>query len=183
MNNFHWIVSFTLLFSLANLQAQEDNNGAILLDPETGQALCRIGGQVGQNFIPDSLIDQIGQIQDLEECSGQQILTAAIEGETETVQMAAPSLNAIGLLGPIAGCSIGVLNHVQYKNSFQIRFTKPRRKIFATILGVATVWGVIKIYFATTRSALQIPFLVSTISGSLLCQVITEVSPETQDNP
>ncbi len=191
MNNFHWILSFAFLFSLANLQAQEENNGAILLDPESGQALCRIGGQVGQDFIPQSLVDEIGQIQDLEECNDQQILAAAIEGETENMQMANPSPLSLFIVGAtstlIGGCLLGAI--VKLESTFsnaksnigtpRLHF-EPKNKTFLFYLSSSVAFGTGIAIYAKSK----IPLLGAIISAStsgIVCREIIQFSPEEQD--
>ncbi len=176
MNNFHWILSFTLLFSLANLQAQEKNNGAILLDPESGQALCRIGGQVGQDFIPQSLVDEIGPIQDLEECNDQQILAAAIqnEGERKTAisidpHLVIPSVGLFGL-GIHYGCIASSHSTLQ-KLSMALE-SKGFVKIVGStmpIIGVLAFGGFVALLAQKYRLRYMQIYFSSALGGGLLC--------------
>ena len=160
-----WILSFaTLLFSLSSLQAQE-GRWAILLHPESGEPLCRIGERVNQDFLPESLLDETGQLQSLSECSDKQILAAAVETDWENVEMG--TMLGLGVLafGPLGGCALGLAATDDEQINPGLRLG------LSALGGVGTFLGllVLPIEFRKHTGLMRAVYLVGALGSGILC--------------
>ncbi len=168
--NLNFILAFgtLLIFSPANLQAQSEDNGAILLHPESGQPLCRIGEQVNQDFLPESLLDETGQLQNLPECSDGQILIVATENSSSS-PLAIPLLISTGL-GFSFSCLLA--EDLDTQKEFVTSQGTPIHKGFLIapkVLGMVGMGTLIYLFANKYKKLFMVSYLGSLVGGGFFC--------------
>ena len=182
MNNvFLWILSLSLFLSLSHLQAQREGSWAILLHSESGVPLCRIGERVNQDFLPESLLDETTQLQDLEECSDEQILLAAVETDWENIPtanslpfpLAIPLLFSTGV-GFQFGCfSLDSDTQKQFVTSQDTSIHKVLIAI-PKVFGIVGMGTVLYLFAPKHKKLLALSYLGSLVGGRLFCSTLPQ---------